>query len=197
MYCRYIYFRLVYCCIECGLFFFFFILYVSICDRIDALAQIPQTLRHRKIYSTTQKQRTRRMAEIRSEDTLQVIHRNMLTYTRGEKEKTMSVMKRSGKKRIWIISEFSNVSRCEYVLWRFWVSCLLIRFEFFFAKSFQWTGGYSLKIFNLPTACIPVANNYRDKEKSFFFFRTTYDFSICEQYRRACVHQIPLNMRQM
>lgn len=73
---------------------------MSICDRIDALAQIPQTLRHRKIYSTTQKQRTRRMAEIRSEDTLQVIHRNMLTYTRGEKEKTMSVMKRSEKKRI-------------------------------------------------------------------------------------------------
>lgn len=133
MYCRYIYFRLVYCCIECGLFFFFFILYVSICDRIDALAQIPQTLRHRKIYST--KQNSEHEEWLKSDQktlykwyTRRYAHK----HSRGKKEKTMSVMKRSEKKRIWIISEFSNVSRCEYVLWRFWVSCFLIRFEFFF-----------------------------------------------------------------
>lgn len=72
---------------------------MSICDRIDALAQIPQTLRHRKIYSTTQKQRTRRMAEIRSEDTLQVIHRNMLTYTRGEKRENHERNEEKWKKK--------------------------------------------------------------------------------------------------
>lgn len=39
------------------------------------------------------------MAEIRSEDTLQVIHRNMLTYTRGEKRENHERNEEKWKKK--------------------------------------------------------------------------------------------------
>lgn len=142
MYCRYIYFKLVYCCAECGLFlfyfFFLFVLYVSVCDRIDALAQIPQTLRHRKIYSTKQNSEHEEWLKSDQKTLYKWYTENILTYTRGGELKKRENHERNEekwKRRIWIISEFSNVSRCEYVSWRFWVSCFLVRYEFLLSRS--------------------------------------------------------------